>query len=207
MRYFAKDFNLCLHKASYDLPWICLSLNWPWGRVHLLYDLRIYSTPLYMSPPNKQAYIIEYLDQNIQVYWWRRWKHHLPVFSRYGRWNYQSRNCEVIDETISSSFPVFLFLRILKRFQKGRPPAVFVFVQSRALAWRQRGKNSSNLYVCHCIFVFVCAYLYLCICICKSCICETQSHIEHWLSSTIFTCLSVRMVTSPFREALMEKKR
>ena len=132
------------------------------GRVHLLYDLRIYSTPPYMSPPNKQAYIIEYLDQNIQVYWWRRWKHHLPVFSRYGRWNYQSRNCEVIDETIPiCSFPVFLFLRILKRFQKGRPPAVFVFVQSRALAWRQRGKNSSNLYVCHCIFVFVCAYLYL----------------------------------------------
>ena len=31
MRYFAKDFNLCLHKASYDLPWICLSLNWPWA--------------------------------------------------------------------------------------------------------------------------------------------------------------------------------
>ena len=138
------------------------------GRVHLLYDLRIYSTPLYMSPPNKQAYIIECLDQNIEVYWWRRWKHHLPVFSRFGRWNYQSRNCEVIDETISSSFPVFLFLRILKRFQKGRPPAVFVFVQSRALAWRQRGEEFEqfvcvSLYFCICMCIFVFVYLYLCI--------------------------------------------
>ena len=87
----------------------------------------------------------------------------------------------MIDETIPLSFHVFLFLRILKRFQKGRPPAVFVFVQSRALAWRQRGKNLSNLYVCHCIFVFVCAYLYLCICICISCIFVIVQNLKHSL--------------------------
>ena len=131
------------------------------GRVHLLYDLRVYSTPLYMSPPNKQAYIIECLDQNIQVYWWRRWKHHLPVFSLYGRWNYQSRNCEVIDETIPLSL-FFCFWESWNGSRKvGRRLSLFLF----NLEHSPGDKGGRIQAICMCVTVFLYLYVHICICV------------------------------------------